>query len=146
MNMNVLTRYGRLRSLHARLAVLIALFLLNVIAACTSPNGTTGAITPDPTATKPAPTATVAPPDPALAPPADLVEQPLNGSLADVPEVWLVPSRQSKTELAAHLMTDVARLDWVNPGLPEQVPPGTLIVIPPDVLARDVEKEDGNDG
>lgn len=110
----------------SRFVLAVVLMILTAFVACTSQDTTQNiaALTP-----------TSAPPDPAIEPPPAIVEQPLQGAIAAIPEVWLVPSRQSKEELAAYLMTDVAQLDWVNPGLPAEVPPGTLVVIPPDALA-----------
>ncbi len=68
-----------------------------------------------------------------------MVEQPLNGYKQGAPEVWLVPSLQSKLDLAAHIGVDLAQLDWVNPGLSEPVLPGTLIVVPRGATAYDVQ-------
>jgi len=73
----------------------------------------------------------VAPPDPMLATPqAVLAEGPL-GSIPDIPTILIVSSRQSKAALAAFIKTTPEQLDWVNPGLPDPIVPGTLIVIPP---------------
>lgn len=140
--MNVIPRDKQPYVTPHRLVVLIALILFSIITACTPPNDSTTATDTD--AKKPImmPTPTMALPDPALAPPAALIEQPLHGLPARVPEVWLVPSLQSKEALAAHLMTDVEQLDWVNPGLPAQVSPGTLVVIPSSSIRR--EYRDGN--
>lgn len=81
----------------------------------------------EPKAAEPA----VAPPDPAVATPqAVLAEAPL-GAIPDIPSVLIVSSRQSKVALAAFLKTTPEQLDWVNPGLPDPIIPGTLIVIPP---------------
>ena len=73
----------------------------------------------------------VATPDLALATPqAVLAEGPL-GAIAEIPNVLIVSSRQSKVALAAFIKTTPEQLDWVNPGLPDPIVPGTLIVIPP---------------
>lgn len=50
--------------------------------------------------------------------------------MVEIPEIWVVPSRQSKQALAAYLKTTVEQLDWVNPGLEDIVTPGALIAIP----------------
>lgn len=58
-------------------------------------------------------------------------EEPLQGQIPDIPNVFVVAARQSKSALAAFLKTTPDQLDWVNPGLPDPVAPGTLVVIPP---------------
>ena len=57
--------------------------------------------------------------------------EPLAGNVNGIPEVFIVPARQPKEALAAFLYTTVRELDRVNPNLPADVTPGTLIVIPP---------------
>ena len=74
---------------------------------------------------------TVATPDPGIdPPPLPGAEGPLQGSIVEIPEIWIVPSQASKEDLAAYLKTTVEQLDWVNPGLAQRVAPGTLIAIP----------------
>ena len=86
--------------------------------------------TPEPQST-PAPTA-AATPSPLLATPqVTSAEEPLQGKIPDIPNVFVVGARQSKAALAAFLKTTPDQLDWVNPGLPDPVAPGTLVVIPP---------------
>jgi hypothetical protein len=63
-------------------------------------------------------------------PPTPLPEGPLGG-IPLVPNVLVVAARQSQAELAAFLKTTPQTLRYVNPRLPEPVPPGTLVVIPP---------------
>lgn len=58
-------------------------------------------------------------------------EMPLQAAEVTAPETWVVPAMQPKEVLASYLKTTVEQLDWVNPGLPDLVPPGTLIAIPP---------------
>ena len=58
-------------------------------------------------------------------------EESLRGKIADIPNVFIVGARQSKSALATFLKTTPDQLDWVNPGLPDPVTPGTLVVIPP---------------
>jgi LysM repeat protein len=83
---------------------------------------------------------TVSPPEPILATPQlTLAEEPLKGVIPDIPDVFVVPHRQPKRALAAYLKTTPEQLDWVNPGLPDPVLPGTLIVIPP--IYRTVQGE-----
>ena len=57
--------------------------------------------------------------------------EPLLGKIPDIPNVFIVAARQSKASLATFLKTTPAQLDWVNPGLPDSVTPGTLVVVPP---------------
>lgn len=54
--------------------------------------------------------------------------------MADVPEVLVTGARQSRANLAAYLKTTVENLARVNPRLPDPVPPGTLVVIPLDLV------------
>ncbi len=86
-----------------------------------------------PTAQNATPTqAVVATPDPRLATPVTaLVDEPLQGTIAEIPNILIVPSRQSKAALATFFKTTPKQLDYVNPGLPDPVAPGTLVVIPP---------------
>jgi LysM repeat protein len=75
--------------------------------------------------------APIATTDPLLAtPPPVLAEVPLQGQFAEIPNAFVVPARQSKSALATFLRTTPEQLDWVNPGLPDPVAPGTLVVIP----------------
>ncbi|MCI0564064.1 MAG: LysM peptidoglycan-binding domain-containing protein [Nitrososphaera sp.] len=77
-------------------------------------------------------TAQQATPDSQLFPPPPIgEEEPLQAAIPDIPNVYIVPSRQSKADLATHLRTTPDQLDWVNPRLPDPISPGTLIVIPP---------------
>jgi len=100
--------------------VLVALHLL--LAACG--DGTTSEPPPAQTA--------IATPDPLLATPHPmLAEEPLQGQIPEIPNIFIVPARQSKPALAAFLKTTPDQLDWVNPGLADSIDPGTLVVIPP---------------
>lgn len=58
------------------------------------------------------------------------VEEPLAGLIPDIPDVYVVPYRQSQQALAQTLKTTVDQLTWTNPGLPNPVGPQTLVVIP----------------
>ena len=60
-----------------------------------------------------------------------LAEEPLQGQIPDIPTIFVVTARQSKALLATFLKTTPEQLDWVNPGLPDPLLPGTLVVIPP---------------
>lgn len=57
-------------------------------------------------------------------------EEPLAGMIPEIPDVYVVPYRQSQQALAQTLKTTVDQLKWTNPGLPEPVAPQTLVVIP----------------
>jgi len=75
-------------------------------------------------------------------------KEPLQGQIPDVPNIFIVGARQSKVALAAFLKTTPDQLDWVNPGLPDPVAPGTLVVIPPVYRASgetlsDISKKTG---
>lgn len=80
-------------------------------------------------------------PDPRVAAPQTLLpEEPLHGKLADIPEVWVATSRQSKRALVNYLYAPKApeavdkllqQLEWVNPTLSDPILPSTLVVIPP---------------
>jgi len=73
----------------------------------------------------------IATPDPLLATPQPvLAEGPLQGQIPEIPNIFIVPSRQSKPALAAFLKTTPEQLDWVNPGLADPIAPGTLVLIP----------------
>jgi LysM repeat protein len=75
--------------------------------------------------------AIVATPDPRLATPVTvLADEPLQGAIPEIPSIFIVPSRQPKVALATFLKTTVEQLDYVNPGLPDPVVPGTLVAIP----------------
>jgi hypothetical protein len=110
---------------------LILVAFIAVLAAC-------GVTTPEsqPTST---PEPQAAPASIAAAPPSSLLatpqkasaEEPLRGQIPDIPNVLVVAARQSKAALATFLRTTPQQLDWVNPGLPDPVAPGTLVVIPP---------------
>jgi phage tail protein X len=105
-----------------KLILLFGLLLIACTFAACNRSGSPGA-TP--------PAETVAPPLPGIeAPPLVSAEGPLQGGTVEIPEIWIVPSLQSKQALAAFLKTTVEQLDWVNPGLEDRVPPGTLIAIP----------------
>ena len=111
--------------------VVILLAFIGALAACgvTTPEPQP-APTPEPQST-PAPTA-AATSSPLLATPqVASAEEPLQGKIPDIPNVFVVGARQSKAALAAFLKTTPDQLDWVNPGLPDPVAPGTLVVIPP---------------
>lgn len=96
--------------------------LILLLAACG--NGATSAPTPAQTA--------IATPDPLLATPQPvLADGPLQGQIPEIPNIFIVPARQSKPALAAFLKTTPEQLDWVNPGLADPIAPGTLVVIPP---------------
>lgn len=70
--------------------------------------------------------------DPAFATPAlTLSEDPLASQITSVPSVHIITARQSKSTLATFLKTTSEQLDWVNPGLPDLIPAGRLVVIPP---------------
>lgn len=140
MNTHTAPKKSQNKTPPSLLTVIAAISFLFFIAACMPSTIRTG---DDLTAvdrtrsSAPDDAATVMPPDPALEPPAELVEQPLNGFEQGAPEVWLVPSLQSKLDLAAHIGVGLAQLDWVNPGLSEPVLPGTLIVVPRGATAYD---------
>lgn len=81
-------------------------------------------------------------------PPFTADEAPLQAAELVIPEVWIVSSRQSKRALAEYLyhpesQEDLQRiiqqLDWVNPGLPDTLLPGTMVVIPPTYLVTQAE-------
>ena len=111
--------------------VVILLVFAALLAAC-------GMTTPEPqSAPTPEQQVTPAPiaattSSPLLATPQEAsAEEPLQGKIPDIPNVFVVATRQSKATLAAFLRTTPQQLDWVNPGLPDPVAPGTLVVIPP---------------
>lgn len=69
-----------------------------------------------------------------------LLEEPLQGRLADIPEVWIATSRQSKRALVNYLYAPqspeaadklLEQLEWVNPNLTDPILPDTLVAIPP---------------
>ena len=64
-------------------------------------------------------------------PPPPVAEGLLTGVRVETPNICIVPARQSKADLAANLNTTVEQIEWVNPGLPDEVPPGALVIIPP---------------
>lgn len=144
MNKHTAPKKSQHNVLSSLLAFIAAIPFLFSIAACTTSTIRSGDV--EPAAGGPSASgarsdvATVMPPDPALEPPADLVEQPLSGPKQDAPEVWLVPSLQSKQDLAAHIGVELAQLEWVNPGLSEPILPGTLIVVPSGFMAQDVSQ------
>ena len=120
--------------------VVIAAALAAVLAAC-------GGKTPE-QQPKPTPTS-AATASPLLATPQKAAaEEPLQGQIPDVPNVFIVGARQSKAALASFLKTTPDQLDGVNPGLPDPVTPGTLVVIPPVYRASgetlsDISKKTG---
>lgn len=76
--------------------------------------------------------AAIASPDPYQAPPLSApAEEPLQGQVVEIPSIFIVPARQSKAALATYLKTTPEQLDWANPGLPDPIAPGALVVIPP---------------
>ena len=100
----------------------LALSILLILLAGCQPNAS-----PTPTAPpEPAVTPDAAFPTPAFA----QAEEPLQGSVPDIPSVLIVGARQSKDDLAGYLKTTVPNLEWVNPGLDDPALPGTLVVIP----------------
>jgi hypothetical protein len=114
--------------MHRYYLVFLFFALLFAPAACTS------RATREPELTQPVqpdqpPVATA---DPLLATPLPVLgEQPLQGRIPEIPTIFIVPSRQSKLALAEFLKTTPEQLGWVNPGLPDPIVPGTLVVIPP---------------
>jgi hypothetical protein len=128
MKMNVESNEQAQNRPPSRFILIATLLILFFVTACTGQGATE---------TQADPTEITAPPDPAIEPPPAVLEQPLKGDVVDVPAVWLVPSLQSKEALADFLMIGIDQLDWINPGLPDQVPPGTLIVVPPNAFAID---------
>lgn len=131
MNKHTALKKSQHNTLSSLLAFIVLTPILFLLAACTMSTNRSSLVGPTDEAI-------VMPPDPALEPPTELVEQPLNGFEQGAPEVWLVPSLQSKLDLAAHIGVGLAQLDWVNPGLSEPVLPGTLIVVPRGATAYDV--------
>lgn len=127
---------------HSKWLVVILIVLIPPLAACQdSPGGN-----PTPAPTSPPVQATV---NPDLATPqTTLADEPLQGDIPEIPSIFIVSSRQSKLALAAFLKTTSEQLDYVNPGLPDPLAPGTLVVIPPayrpngETLA-DVSKKTG---
>ena len=102
--------------------------LLGTLTACNSGPTTRATPTQAPLSTQ----APIATPDPSLAtPPPALAEEPLQGQVVEIPSIFIVPARQSKAALATHLKTTPEQLDWANPGLPDPIAPGALVVIPP---------------
>ena len=125
--------------LHRAYLSLILVAFIAVLAAC-------GVTTPE-QQPKPTPTS-AATASPLLATPQKVAKEPLQGWIPDVPNVFVVGARQSKAALASFLKTTSDQLDGVNPGLPDPVAPGTLVVIPPVYRASgetlsDISKKTG---
>lgn len=102
----------------------VIMLLLIIVAGCTggSRNGSSESEDINPGT----PTDEADYPDPVTAQP----EGPLV-NIPSVPNVLIIASRQTHDELATFLHTTPKSLQYVNPRLPDPVPSGALVVIPP---------------
>jgi LysM repeat protein len=105
-------------------ALAVLMLVLPMISGCATPDFHQGSVVSD-EASVIVTTGELQFPEPAVAQP----EGPLAG-VAGVPNVLVVPLFQSPAEIARFLHTTEGSLRYVNPRLPDPVPPGTLVVIP----------------
>lgn len=69
-------------------------------------------------------------------PPPPPNEEHLEGELASIPEVYVVPGRQSIESLARYLKTDPSQLRRVNGPMDDILLPGTIVLVPNTFLPK----------
>jgi hypothetical protein len=107
--------------------ITIGLAVICLLAACSGDAASPGAETSPPTATAIVEKARDASYPTPLSPPS---EENLEGELASIPEVYVVPGRQPIDALARYLKTEPDQLRRVNGPLDDILLPGTVVLVP----------------